>query len=43
MAAHLLFLNLKDRGLVSPAPGDDGPVYAITPAGVAALDAPTAH
>ncbi|GJD65136.1 hypothetical protein [Methylobacterium frigidaeris] len=43
MAAHLLFLDLKDRGLVSTTPGDDGPVYAITAAGKQALAVARAH
>ncbi|BAQ50376.1 hypothetical protein [Methylobacterium aquaticum] len=43
MAAHLLFLDLKDRRLVSTTQGEDGPVYAITEAGLEALARARAH
>jgi hypothetical protein len=40
MAAHFVYLGLVDRGLASKQIGDDGPVYSINEAGIAALSAP---
>lgn len=43
MAAHLVFLNLVERGLAAKIQGDNGPIYSITLAGRAALAEPTRH
>lgn len=40
MAAHFVYLDLVERGLASKEIGDDGPVYSINEAGIAALSAP---
>jgi len=41
LRAHLTFLALVGRGLVSLIHGEHGPVYSITPAGRSALIEPT--
>ena len=43
MAAHIVFLDLVKRGLVAKDMGDEGPIYSLTPAGLAVLAAPTQH
>ncbi|MDE4914810.1 hypothetical protein ACLBYF_05810 [Methylobacterium brachiatum] len=40
MCAHLVYIDLVDRGLAAKEMGEDGPVYSITDAGAAALAAP---